>query len=1822
MFDGGWGTAEGFGSDVLDTAMALLALKAADVSDTTVLSKALSFLTRTQNVDGGLGLVSGDESRVFHTALALQALNAYRLEFALSLSQDQAISFLRNSQNPDGGYGDSSSTAFETSLVLLAILDAGLPLTPAETDAIDFLAPQQLTNGSWVDDVYSTALAVLALAFPKDSDADGMPDDFETANMLDPDDPTDAGTDLDSDGLTNLEEFRLGTNPKISDTDGDGVDDRTEVVSGSDPVDPTSLNQSPVITSQPVTTASEMVDYSYQVQADDPDGDALSFSILQSPAGMTIFNTGLIEWTPTAAQAGTFTVIVQASDGIGGTALQQYRVMVLLQGIDLTVAQVDISAVNTNTRTLVNIGTVRVDIQNLGGSLFDGSFDVMIFEDSNMNGDFDSGVDNVLGEGIFSGSIDSAAVAPLDVSISGVVMFLDNLIYALVDSADQIPELDEENNLGYSGQSSKYQPPVGDFLPLVEWQWNSTTGSSGVNHPPVVAPLIDTNGDGLINERDVPAVILASSGGGNVGRLVALRGDTGQEIFSVPNPNPIGWSATGHTPAVGDIDGDGIPEIVLSGFFRTPIFAFNNDGTLKWQMDVTDTNAANAVLADLDADGLSEIIYGAFNGTAVYNFDGSLRVRQQSPGNLTFEGGMDGARLVADLDLDGIPEIIAGPSAVDRDGNLLWAWSTIISGFGSEVQATGMLDGGATTETFLTNVWFTDTWTAAANLDADPNPEIIAVSSGMDTGGQGPNASAASMWIFEHDGRIHAGPFRLFQAVLNQTNFQLGPPCVADFDGDGQPEIAIAVHRIVTGPSVSFDNSPHRIILSVYEDDGTLVWRRDLVRMASTNTAPTATAFDFDGDGSSEVVFLDNQKLYIFDGSNGTTLFEMGVDRIGEGRPVRYPTIADVDNDGNAEIIVPTWKNFQAGAPFRNGVMVLGDSKDNWLHSRRIWNQWMYHVTNVNEDAGIPRVARNNWQVHNSHREQSPIEGLDRFAAPDLTVSRVTINALNCPASVGITARIGNGGSLHVGPGIGVNFYIGDPDAGGTLIGAGKTTQLIAPGEFEDVTLDFDPGSISVPVLIGQIWATVNETPAESPTSSTNLSLLPHTWAQASGFDTRRSVPVNFRAHLGIDGVSGTGWSQGGLINNIDPGPDFYEVRFPFPVNATSVTIENNFTTTGFLAGTLSFSNGFSLPVFLDSNGEVTISVGQGDFPEQTDITWVRLTASSIKSSGASVSEFIVGGSFIEPKFRVNEGTGRLGNNKAKAIGPDVSPCDTASNLPPHITSAPPVTAETGIQYEYQALASDPNNDPLTFSLVPAPAGMTIDNVTGLVTWTPTDSQTGNHSVTVQVSDGRGGIDQQSFTIDVTTPAGANLPPEITSYPVTLATSGETYQYDVEATDFDGDVVIFSLLQSPAGAAIDPFTGLISWTPNSSQIGAQFFTVEALDGIGGNDTQSFAVAVVASQTPLPTQPQDLDGDRFDETVDCDDSNPDVNPGRIEIPTNSIDDDCNDKTPDTLSANSIACSIVTDKRSYNSNSLSQFMVTIQNLSPDLSIVGLQAHLTVRDPGGLNVFETILPVNTLVPNALFRSTIAFNTQTKETGDYLAILELLFGPVVVCQTDAAFSILSSTAQGNAYSGSITATPSEIEQGQNSTFSYQVSNIGNVDVATVPLNILVVEIVNGVVAQTLTDQTSLNMGASFSNTQNFNSSGVAPGDYLVILQGEGNGTNQTIDSDFLRINERSVVVVCPDDLTARGKCGRSGCKVQLVWTDIGADHYNVYRSTTPGGPYSFRGSTTSTYSTYLDTTVVDGTTYYYIVNPADGNDAEFCQSNEASATPTARIR
>lgn len=96
-------------------------------------------------------------------------------------------------------------------------------------------------------------------------------------------------------------------------------------------------------------------------------------------------------------------------------------------------------------------------------------------------------------------------------------------------------------------------------------------------------------------------------------------------------------------------------------------------------------------------------------------------------------------------------------------------------------------------------------------------------------------------------------------------------------------------------------------------------------------------------------------------------------------------------------------------------------------------------------------------------------------------------------------------------------------------------------------------------------------------------------------------------------------------------------------------------------------------------------------------------------------------------------------------------PACPVANEPPTITSSPPLTALEGSLYTYDVEADDPDlGDTLTFSLETLPTGATIDPASGVIEWTPTDLQLGEHDFTVRVTDLEGEFDEQSFVVTVT----------------------------------------------------------------------------------------------------------------------------------------------------------------------------------------------------------------------------------------------------------------------------------------------------------------------------------------------------------------------------------------------------------------------------------------------------------------------------------------
>jgi RHS repeat-associated protein len=173
---------------------------------------------------------------------------------------------------------------------------------------------------------------------------------------------------------------------------------------------------------------------------------------------------------------------------------------------------------------------------------------------------------------------------------------------------------------------------------------------------------------------------------------------------------------------------------------------------------------------------------------------------------------------------------------------------------------------------------------------------------------------------------------------------------------------------------------------------------------------------------------------------------------------------------------------------------------------------------------------------------------------------------------------------------------------------------------------------------------------------------------------------------------------------------------------------------------------------------------------------------------------------------------------------------DPANNAAPRVTSTPNPRASVGSGYAYAAAAVDDDGDTLQFALSRGARGMTIDAGSGAIAWTPAGDQLGDHLVVLQVSDGRGGAVWQTWTVRVEEfGSGINRAPRISTVAPLTGKVGRAYRYDLAASDPDGDLLAYSLTESPAGMTIDAQTGRIDWTPDA--IGSHAVRVRVSDGL-------------------------------------------------------------------------------------------------------------------------------------------------------------------------------------------------------------------------------------------------------------------------------------------------------------------------------------------------------------------------------------------------------
>ena len=170
----------------------------------------------------------------------------------------------------------------------------------------------------------------------------------------------------------------------------------------------------------------------------------------------------------------------------------------------------------------------------------------------------------------------------------------------------------------------------------------------------------------------------------------------------------------------------------------------------------------------------------------------------------------------------------------------------------------------------------------------------------------------------------------------------------------------------------------------------------------------------------------------------------------------------------------------------------------------------------------------------------------------------------------------------------------------------------------------------------------------------------------------------------------------------------------------------------------------------------------------------------------------------LPPGLTINASTGFISGipNAAGTYVPQVSVSDgslsasrtftwtvVAGNQPPSLTNPGTLSASVGQAVALQLIASDPDGQPITFSAVGLPAGLTIGTNTGAITGQATTA--GTYSVTVTVSDGSL-FASQTFAWTIGT---ANQAPALTNPGAQTSTAGQAVSLQLQGSDPNGDTL-------------------------------------------------------------------------------------------------------------------------------------------------------------------------------------------------------------------------------------------------------------------------------------------------------------------------------------------------------------------------------------------------------------------------------------------------
>jgi hypothetical protein len=330
---------------------------------------------------------------------------------------------------------------------------------------------------------------------------------------------------------------------------------------------------------------------------------------------------------------------------------------------------------------------------------------------------------------------------------------------------------------------------------------------------------------------------------------------------------PVRYSSTANRAIlVRDLDGDGAPEIIVSGNQVDELSAFSllpnrGDGTFASERFVTSGFGEKLQdIGDLNGDHLPDLLVSNYwaNGIVVYLGEGALRFDGGTPYGTATHGGPS---LITDYDRDGKPDVI---SFSFGSGNPVRMH--LFRGSGD-----GTLGPKTTFDTQLPN----GDWPSLRALDG-----------------------VLEILVSERFGRL--GLLRYTNGQVAVSSIPAGPgldlsSTFADVNGDGIADI------VDTDDDESDVNES--IFVTLGNADGTFRERTQLPWARKAKFPVALRVADLDGDGHLDLVVSDFQatNLYVYRG-DGTGHFEEGV-AIDTGSPVNAFDIGDVNGDGYPDLV-------------------------------------------------------------------------------------------------------------------------------------------------------------------------------------------------------------------------------------------------------------------------------------------------------------------------------------------------------------------------------------------------------------------------------------------------------------------------------------------------------------------------------------------------------------------------------------------------------------------------------------------------------------------------------------------------------------------------------------------------------------------------------------------------------------------------------------------------------------------------------------------------------------------------------------------------------